>query len=69
MALMTPNPFLAAELWSLLELLPYSRRFELYEDVSVSPPRCWTRTLSKAMAEFRRVTEHGTGHLIKDRMK
>lgn len=34
LALMSPNPFLAAELWLLLELLPYSRRFALYKDVS-----------------------------------
>ena len=33
---MSPNPFLAAELWLLLELLPYSRRFALYKDVTVS---------------------------------
>ena len=36
MSLMSPNPFFAAELWSLLELLPYRRRYELYEDTSVS---------------------------------
>ena len=36
MSLMTPNPFFTAELWSLLDLLPYTKRFELYEDVSVS---------------------------------
>ena len=36
MSLMSPNPFFAAELWSLLELLPYSKRYELYEDTSVS---------------------------------
>lgn len=35
LSLMSPNPFLAAELWYLLELLPYSKRFEVYEDVSV----------------------------------
>ncbi|DBB02120.1 TPA: hypothetical protein ACH3X3_011159 [Trebouxia sp. C0006] len=34
MSLMSPNPFFAAELWSLLELLPYSKRYELYEDTS-----------------------------------
>lgn len=35
LSLTSPNPFLAAELWYLLELLPYSKRFEVYEDVSV----------------------------------
>ena len=38
MSLMSPNPFFAAELWSLLELLPYSKRYEAYEDTSVSLP-------------------------------
>lgn len=36
MALMSPNPFFAAELWSLLELLPYSTRFKVYKDAYVS---------------------------------
>ena len=36
MALMTPEPYCVAELWSLLELLPYRRRFEVYDAAQVS---------------------------------
>ena len=36
MALMPPNAFFASELWALLGLLPYSTRFNIYEDASVS---------------------------------
>ena len=35
MALMTPEPFCTAELWSLLELLPYKVRFEVYDAAQV----------------------------------
>lgn len=35
MALMTPEPFCTAELWSLLELLPYRLRFEVYDAAQV----------------------------------
>lgn len=35
MALMTPEPFCTAELWSLLELLPYRVRFEAYDAAQV----------------------------------
>lgn len=41
MALMTPEPFCAAELWSLLELLPYRLRFEVY-DAAMVRQRCST---------------------------
>lgn len=35
MALMSPEPFCAAELWSLLDLLPYRVRFEVYDAAQV----------------------------------
>lgn len=35
MALMTPEPFCTAELWTLLELLPYRVRFEVYDAAQV----------------------------------
>ena len=40
MALMSPEPFCAAELWSLLDLLPYKARFEVYDAVQVSCSNC-----------------------------
>ena len=36
MALMTPEPYCTAELWSLMELLPYRVRFEVYDAAQVS---------------------------------
>lgn len=36
MMLMSPDAFLANEVWSLLQLLPYSVRYEVYEVLAVS---------------------------------
>ena len=36
MMLMTPDAFLANEAWSLLQLLPYTIRYEVYDAVTVS---------------------------------
>ena len=35
MMLMSPDTFLAHEAWSLLQLLPYSIRYEVYESLTV----------------------------------
>ena len=40
MALMSPEPYCTAELWSLLELLPYRIRFEVYDAAQVSTVVC-----------------------------
>ena len=37
MALMSPDAFLANEAWALLQLLPYTQRYEVYETLAVSP--------------------------------
>ena len=41
MALMTPEPYCTAELWSLMQLLPYRIRFEVYDAAQVSTAVPW----------------------------